>query len=366
VGGTTALLALVVNSGFLYFTGNIMTEIPVFCLLTIQLCLWLNGPCTHSCALLTGVITALTTGIRPTAFSTIILHCWKFKDNPQQILLVLVPSIILVGGSLVYNQITFGDFLRSGYHTWMSIPYDYFHLTFNIRNITSNLKYIPEISQILTILTTITITILLSTRRTHNFIKINREFVLSSSFLLVSVLPVIAFYLPYFYGTQRFFWPYQQLATVLIAAYLGLYFQNKYQSTAAYITIIVGLVQIRQSLHTPDPLQSLLASSNAIPIEKTIVSNINPLVVQASFPNNTILPLDRSVEYASKCFTPYKINLELDSSITPFTHRSEKLLQAGSIDAYPEVWSELPEPKAGDYVFLNLDESGQKNRSNQR
>jgi len=359
-GGTTALLALVINSGFLYFTGNIMTEIPVMCLLTIQLSLWLKGPETHSSALLTGILTALTTGIRPTALSTIPLHLWKFKNTPSKLLLVLIPSIILLASNLSYNHAVFGDILRSGYHTWMSIPYDYFNLTFNIKNISSNLKYTSELCQALTILCTMTIAILISTKRTENFIIINETFVRGTIFLFVSVVPVIVFYLPYFYGTQRFFWPYQQIATVLVASYLGLYFQQKYQSTAAYITIIVTLMQIRQSLLTPEPLQRLLASSDEIPIEKTIVSNINPLIIQAKFPNNKILPIDRRVEYASKCFTRRKTALELDKSITPLTHRSEKLLKAGGIDIFPEVWNELTKPNVADFVFLTLEEAGKK------
>lgn len=360
VGGTVALLALVINSGFLYFTGNIMTEIPVFCLLTIQLLMWLRGPETLPLALLTGILTALTTGIRPTALSTIPLHLWKFKKSPSKLFLILLPSIILMVGNLTYNYTVFGDTFRSGYHTWMSIPYDYFNLTFNIKNISSNLKYASEICQVLTILTTITIAILTGTKRTGNFIIMNREFVQSAIFVVVSALPVIAFYLPYFYGTQRFFWPYQQLATVLIASYIGLYFQAKYQSTAAYITIIVALIQIRLSLQTSCPLQRLLASSNGIPIERTIVSNINPLIIQEKFPRNRILPVDRNVEYASKCFTAHKTGLQIDESITPLSHRNEKLLLAGAIDVYPMVWNELLEPEATDFIFLTLEESGKK------
>lgn len=359
-GSVTALLALVINSGFLYFTGNIMTEVPVFCLLTIQTLMWLKGPCTHSCALLTGLLTALTTGIRPTALSTIALHCWKFKGNPSQLFLVLLPSLILMVASLTYNRIIFGDFFRSGYHAWMSIPYDYFPLTFNINNVGTNLKHITKISQILTILTAIVVTILLHAKRAEHFVKVNREFVSSSIFLIVSTIPVVAFYLPYFYGTQRFYWPYEQLATVLIAAYIGSYFQHRHIITAAYITILMGLVQIRQSLKTLEPLQNLLGSSDKIPRETSIVSNINPLVIQARYPKRNIIPWDRRVEYASKCFTPHKTELKIDGSITALSHRSKELLQAGAVDVYPKVWSEMSEREAVKHVLLKLEESDQR------
>src|SRR5262249_17595281 len=54
--------------------------------------------------------------------------------------LLFTPMTLLLLATIGYNEATFGDPLRNGYHFWVAVPYDIPRLTFSLRYVPENLR----------------------------------------------------------------------------------------------------------------------------------------------------------------------------------------------------------------------------------
>jgi hypothetical protein len=349
-GANMATLMLLLNSGFLYFSGNIMTEIPAYYLLTLNIILWLQPSSQSSTqlAILSGIISTLAIAVRPTLAPLLLLHVLRNKNNFKNILLVLLPTITLFIGNIVYNYNVFGSPTRTGYHAWMSVPYDHLLTTFNITYIVHNLPLGTEIISLLVFGVCFILAAKWNTSPNKTPIQANHIFTKAMLCLLVITIPTLIFYLLYFYGTNRFYWPYEQFAIVIIASYISFLISHhqpqntlKLATLYGYIAITIGIYQINHTLKTPRTLQKHLLNLSSIHDQQQLSTQLNPLLVQYYHPKKTIIPYDRRAEYASKCFTPRKPTTVLPQPLDPLLHRHPKLLGKGCYDVFPIVQKEI-------------------------
>jgi hypothetical protein len=349
-GGICAVTILCLNSGFRYFCGNIMTEVPVYALLAVLALLWISAPVRLLVAIVVSILTALGIGIRPTFAGVFLLFLWKFRRSAISLAALVFFPASLVVANLYYNQQVFGFFFRTGYHYWMSVPYDFVNLTFSLNYLPNNLSHASTFLQSLGLLFLLPVAkkisvevVKPSTQTTLGKPDFNKPTVPAVVFLLVTSLPVVAFYLQYFYGTDRFYLPYLQLSMVILAAEIGgIIFVRCLAGlgVACSATLLLTFFSLRESL----PRQKLLIDlEEKIKPGDTLVSSLNPLLLESTIAREkkiNILPLNRSVEYASKVVTPFKPSLVLAPTTSPFSHRDSVLMNAGAEDVYPEVFVE--------------------------
>jgi 4-amino-4-deoxy-L-arabinose transferase-like glycosyltransferase len=327
-GGLLSAFFLLSIPGYLYFGGMAMTDVPITVLTLISLLYFIRSKERN---LLPCLLGALAFALKPTA--AFLLVPWIYERLSQRKILgaifLILPTISAIFFALIYNASTFGSAFRTGYHYWVSVPYDFPSLIFSAKYLLANINKELIPSGILFLLLLIAVAIQLLRKKTEDPLK-NTAVQLTVRFLALITIPYLIFYLFYFYHTVRFILPLTAIAAILLGALLGkLLAGYRYlpaiTATAFFIIVVVKL-----------PFSELPIESNnfedVIPEGALVITTENPVLVTHYLPGRIVVPYSRDVEYASK----YVMKAAPNISETPPSadlQRWEPLKKAGAEEA---------------------------------
>ena len=310
-----------------------------------------------------GVLLAMAVGFRITNIIFVLpfFFCrqwWSVKDTAKNGLLLLTPSIIVAVILASINYWTFGDYLRSGYHAWVSVPYDFFLLTFNLKYIFEWLPYLTGSS--LVVLWVVIVGALVS-------LKKNSQETLGASrqlyfYILLINGSLLAIFLPYFAIDLRFFVPAVVLNSVIGGSIISQCLKNR---SAVLPSLCVVLITILVSVTRPTTasITSRIEDLDKIlPQNAVLLSGTNPVLLDELFIHHTERiseVVTRRTEYASKFFSTAKPNGILPPS-SWMSARYEPLRATGAFDSIPKVFTEDPTMLnailvSGRPIFVDLD-----------
>lgn len=254
----------------------------------------------------------------------------------KHLFLQLLPTAILGILTLVYQQAVFGDFWRTGYQYWSSVPYDFSQLVFSWHYLSGNLE---------TFLLQTGAPLLVGAALLSGKVKpresADQENIKGWSFYAAIVaVPQLLFFLLYFYSSPRLMLPIAALCVPLAALSLSVLRERANVSAGALsisltlITLLcgIGLAFSDRGIKREELLR---AFAQYAPPDSVIISAINP--AQVSFAvgsDNEVLPISRAVEYASKFIAARSV-----SQVEPVPahwndHRAKQLLGVGAKDAF--------------------------------
>jgi hypothetical protein len=271
-----------------------------------------------------------------------------------------------------FNALHFGSPLRTGYHYWCSVPYDYPTLTFSPRYLTGgadgwrsgNLaRYLaPQspVAEVRPIERIVQAAFWLLALAGIGGALANPASRRWTTLVLGAALLTTDFYSFYFFYDLRFLLPVYvaiiPYAVVAIERLLGFpaalarspAFGLLCMLMVAAVMWLLGPRWLRPSQGWPRTLASARseladAADRLLPDDAHLISNLDGAFVSHDLLRGTrrqYLPLDRGVEYASKRIQPRRPErLEPPPDRNPFAHRS--IQAAGSQEAFPTTAMEV-------------------------
>jgi 4-amino-4-deoxy-L-arabinose transferase-like glycosyltransferase len=258
---------------------------------------------------------------------------------------LLFPSTLFLFFSLIYNKVVFFDFFRSGYHYWVSVPYDYVNLTFSIHYLDDFLHLLIDPFGPLGV-GFLFCTLYIFYRKSPHLFPLNQHLFKAILFYaLFSCIPLIIFYSLYFYKTSRFLIPIHSLLAVLsgilIGSALEQYWKDKKNllfSLQCGTILLLIFTQVGRSYQTQNHKDFKNHLSDEGIVNGNIVSILNPLYLEYNLKeyhlHYKVIPKNRSVEYASKVVTPYKILNPEPYPVNFNDNRCSGLLKGGAREVY--------------------------------
>ena len=347
-GGVSAGLLLLFATDYHYWGRQIMTDVPSSVLVLILLWVWLGmieSPQGMKWGL-AGILLALATAFRPTSFAFVLPFLFLAARNrgrwSQNLSGLLTPLGILLGLSAYYNHRCFGSIFRSGYSFWCAVPYDYADLLYSLRYIPDNLYEVWGSNGVW--LTGVFIVLWYAWRRWGG-----RSTPCIHIFAWLGGMPILFFYLVYFYPDARFYLPLAALMAVGCGALAGAFLKRLPASLliCGEAALIVAGIWMITSLRQPQPpIRRQIADSilRETPFDAVIVSGIDPVYLE-NFPEmgkRQIIPASRKVEYASKVVVRKKISKPQPKPVGWWDSRCPGLLTAGAEEAIP--WTAMEHP----------------------
>jgi len=365
-GGVFAFLGCLLLPEFRYFSGYLMSDAPFAALWLLSMLYFLLqlevSESQHSRWLVPGLLVAGAFGLRP--LGIFLLIPWfllfivqargrKFVEVLPDAVMLTTPVAVFVMINLVYNSKIFGSALRTGYHYWMSIPYDFRELTFSLSYVTGNVIVLVNETAVLPALFVI-IAILFATRHPELatvFTCKQKRVVAAVLYIVIPALGLIIFHALYFYTSSRFFLPVSMLLITVAGGVVG-GFLGKLKVTPyalIFCTAVSGLLAGASLYVSREPeldLEKALELRESVPPLATLVSAHNPLFLEYFVNRGTsrrLVPWSRDLPYASKFATasaPMTFNTE---DVHWSDHRLDRLRASGAIvDPYPVVMQEAP------------------------
>ena len=380
IGGVLAVVLVIAISSYRYFGGQIMTDLPsvaiaAFCALLVLL---LAGQRVSRLSGLgaAGVLIGFGLVLRPTNIFLIfpflpLLFQREFRDRfPVDFALLTAP--VIFGGlwTLKWNLATFGYPLRSGYHYWTAVPYDYSWLTFSSNYISQNFADASTLLQAAGLL----VLLLVITRNVSkdHALEIDWGRVKSGSlFFVLFALPLVAFYLVYFYGSPRFYLAPLLLAVAFGGGVAGSLTRLKFETVPHKLPLVALVVVLllsgayrvaafgsKDEAHV---LSFVRTVRDVLPRNGVLVTDVNLVLVEhlaRTSRDQRFLPFSRETEYASKVIIPQRIPIPPGKEVGPYEHRAEFLLAGGARDPFTWVVSDSPErlrklAQMGRQIFLD-------------
>ena len=365
MGGLLAALALLLHPLYRNYAGTIMTDVPCVALILLGCLLYLKiKDRSEPSSLLyisAGLLAALCAAMRPACGSVILPFVFLATfplSRPKKLLnlaALLSPALILVIISAYYNSSTFGNALRTGYHFWCPVPYDFPDLTFSLNYIPSNIKALETNGSLGYILASIAIITIFSFKPSLSD-KMKTLIWNTSLFAALAVGPIALFHLIYFFPSSRLFMPVISLLLVIAVATVATPLRIRPKSIMPIILqtlILVGFILFRTIIvQAPPPRRSAVDRVNNItPPDTLVITAIDPVYMEF-MTNRKILPISRNVEYASKITAKHKLILGIKPKHWADISR-ENLLAAGGIDPVPVVSTDHP------LILINRLKSGE-------
>ena len=324
-GGAAAGLALLAFPAYANWSRKIMTDVPS-CVLMLAVCLLYQrargaGELKLRTCLAAGGLAALATALRPVCAAAVlpflipIFSMRKGEGIALRLVALFLPVTVPGAINLIYNAQVFGHPMRSGYHFWSPIPYDFFSLTFSPRYVSINLRAIWHCG--LAALLPGAGCLLMAVRRWpdafHTENPRHRRALVE--FLVLGAGPMVLFHLFYFFAQDRFYLPAVAVAVILAAGLMGGLLQR---FRPGLISVLMGLYLIAVlalRVFYPDapPLRRLAAERirQHATEEALVISAIDPVYLE-HYANpdaaRRIIPFSRRVEYASKRIAPKRLS----------------------------------------------------------
>lgn len=240
---------------------------------------------------------------------------WVFRALVERkitdLIKLSIPLGFVVTLNSYYQYLAFGDPFRNGYQYWVTVPYDFFHLTFSLDYLATNLFNLkaPFVTNVLPLIL-------------FGFVK--SDF---SRKILIWSLPWCAFLLIYFYNDVRLYLPVMLPLSVALFIFLD----QKLGRVFTILALIVGITYHASR----DPVGVLIDPPDS---SGRIISNRNAAYINYYFPENIVLPRTRGAEYASKVIMKRPPVLEVVPKNLREVNREE--IYSQGISVFPEVFEE--------------------------
>jgi hypothetical protein len=348
-GGLLALPTLLVIPGVRYFSKSIITEIPVAMLMVLIVLLFLQTSERQDTRVLikTGIILSVFCALRvthvcmmlPFAYSIMRRH-FTFSRRLFELFLLFCPLFLILMVNSFYNFFTFGSPLFNGYHFWVPVPYQDVFLTFSplfLRN--SAYSTWLESGGLPAVLL---LGFLVQNYR-QGFISLTPSTIHRLKRLGVlfafGMIPLLAIYSIYFYASIRFSLPIVLALGVSCGGVLGGIIPQRFSTPLCTLPIIVTFAVIASNGQPATRITEIssIIKGHCSP-NTTVVTAHNPLLVNHLVRGSCkrVLPLDRSVEYASKATLSH-----YGSAIYPSEDTRSYARRQGGQDVYIETLAEI-------------------------
>jgi hypothetical protein len=404
-GGVFAVLLLLQLREFVTNARLIMSDVPVVALGLLGSLLYLrmyreralyNNVALRDC-LLAGLTVALACGFRPLSILLVLPFVallasmaraparWAVATSQQGrtlavgLLCLLMPILVVGAATGAYQQITFGDWKRSGYNYWSSLPYDFLDLCFSVNHVPSNLTSLRATQSLAAAALGIVGMVLLwrRARRAPEPLRIGAITPLRAAltYFALGVLPISLVHLFFFYAHLR----YHVLTMAFLCAIGGAGLATLVPSAlrrgrAAWllpplVTAVALLVIPRQPIPATHRRERADQLARATPVDAVIVTHLDPVYLEPLVLRGTgrrIIPASREVEYATKVITPRKVPLPQPLSFAlariSGDHYIPQLRRPGTRLVIPFTADEAPDQiaalvRAGVPVYVQSPES---------
>lgn len=262
----------------------------------------------------------------------------------------LAPCLGLIS-IFLYQKYVFGDFFRSGYHFWVSIPYDFPELVFSSRYLLSNVHLLLTSASFVPLFFAGIVLLTLKRVALKSSPPSQPQTALSCSihaiFFLACALALT--YLPYFYCTRRFFLPLSALCIPWVLYHASSFMSIKQARLLKLLslTLLFFACGIRFQSIPEIPARRLLAEqSRRTEQNAVIIAALDPAFAERFITRESerlFIPLTRKEEFASKILAVAPLSEGLGKPESWFPHRSKAALAAGAKDAVEWVAVEAPD-----------------------
>jgi len=311
--------------------------------------------------LLAGLLTAAGFALRSECLAILLPFAWRIATRERRpataLTLLALPSVLVAAATGWYNMETFSSWLRSGYQYWCPVPCDFPDMMFGLRFVPQNLERLLSASRVAVFALGATgACVLLAQGRD----AVRRALGYSA----LAAVPGSLLHLVYFYPEARFHIFVLALASILGGAGLGSLAGVAVRGRLWPLPLVLALVAfVPPREGSPPPLLRIAAEAIAreTPSDAVVVSGVNPVFLEPYLvrdTSRTIVPVSRSIEYASKLVAPVRIGTIEPPPRGPNDQRAPGLLRAGAIDPVPFVATESPEKlvswvREGRRVFID-------------
>lgn len=365
------LLAAVLGvfADFARFASVVMTEVPYTMLVVFAAVRWLKlcgRPETRTSDYLWfGLWCALAGALRSTGLvlsGIVLLPLLKRRPGrvaaAKALAAAWLPSLAVAAANLVYNKLVFGEFLRSGYHYWEPLPYDYPELTFGWKIFVDNLSaYATRLNLWFLLIPALVFAALRILGRPAP--EAAKKLDAYALFVAAVAGITAAVYLPYFSVQERFFLPVRVLLLLGAAAAAAVAVASNFRRWAPAVLVAAALVLTfapwpdpGAEQHPHDRLRSAKIAT-LCRIRETLPENAVLLTV---FPQGAaeyffagrsvrrIIPMYRCYEYAQMVTAPRRVPPPPEGFSAIEDQRSRQYIaDHGGARPYPLVFSEAPE-----------------------
>ncbi len=345
-GGCVAAALVLAIPGYVGGAQEILTTAPAAGFVAAAIWLSLSGPEKSAPRWLgSGISLMLATACRPLSavFCLPLVVAWRAQRERSawHLALLLMPTVAWVEAMGWYNAVVFGNPLRSGYHVWCPVPYDYPAILFGAGYIAENLSALSH--SMLAILLPLSIVGLISEGRRRGWRGGNARVLLAT---LGAALLVTIFHLLYFFAWDLYFVPCSVALAPLGAIGLLSVLQGAWPRAvraAAALALPAGLawggvianraefreVAVFEHLSVLAGVVEELQRSGSV----RVITARNPAHVEF-FVGAPVLPISRRVEYASKLIAPVRVPARDLSGVGPTDHRAQLLKDGGAQEVY--------------------------------
>lgn len=320
-GGTFAALTLAALPAYSLYAGLVMTDVPCTALMLLVSLIYLETRrrrASRSLWVFAGVLVALTTLFRNLFAAMLLPFLFAAVRQPngrvRRLIALLAPMAIAASASFIYNAANFGSPLRNGYKFWVAAPLDYLSLTFSASHLPMNLTVLLHSPFPLGLGIALGAWLLLRERRPQRLIEEQPDLRDLVTFYALTLTPIVAVHLLYFFPAERFFLPLFSATAIGAAALAAMAIGPRAQSIAKLLVVAVLLLATAGRIARPArvPFRRLAAERirRFTPNNATVISMIDPVYLErlaARGSDRRILPLSRDVEYASKVLVRKRI-----------------------------------------------------------
>ena len=344
--GGVALLAF---SSYPYLAGALLTDAPAAAVSFGALWLFVRGhdrPLHARDALAAGVLIAIAVAFRSVYLALLVPFAARIVRRGATRLRALaalaLPSVLVGVATAVYHHATFGDWRRTGFQYWMSVPYDYPELVLSFEHVAENLAlftYPDGISGLsLGAIGALCVAWRGGVAGRSYLAAVGTVAALTSGFLLL-----------YFYGDLRL-----HLFTTASGAALGGMgigavlpgFVRRSEPALALVLAVAAVTLPRAPLPSRERLIVAEWIFTHTPPDAIVISGIEPVYFEALEPGSsrrTYVAATREVEFASKLLVPIRVDGPEPPPRDAFDHRCEGLRRGGAREAIAFTADERPD-----------------------
>ena len=354
LGGIFAASLVLIVPEYRYYSSHVLTDVPAAALYLSTFLGWLLlskektdqfkmfmaiGFCIAAASAFRIINIALLTPV------ILIILPKAFRSGAKSTCALIIPALLAVAVTLYYNSITFGSALRTGYHYWTAVPYDYLELLLSGSYLASNLTILLTES----LLAAFVLVLIGVPFVNRGLLKHGKQALVSNELFnriifaaALFILPVVIFYSFYFYTSTRFHLPVLVITGCLAGAFIGgsltkLLPSKRYQTLSVILVLVYLSVLYATTSHQSRNTRNVISHINEnVPNGSVVISGQNPAYLYHALDKGkelSLLPVSRAVEYASKIIVKERIEAPNPYPKKFNDHRARGLLNAGAVEA---------------------------------
>jgi len=352
-GGWLAALFLLMLPLYRHYAATVLTDVPSSALVLVLALLFVRmksrtGTLSAVSVIGAALLLALSALIRSPAAALVIPFLWLAARGSGRrrgfaVTAFLASPLIAIAANMAFNSRTFDDPFRNGYHFWCPVPYDYLSLTFSPAYLKANAMELMRLGVVLIVAVLALLHLLIWKSRQpageadESFRSPYRSL---WQFGVLGLGPLLVFHLFYFYPDARLFLPIAALLAVMAGGLAGVVLRRvplpALVAIQMCITAAVMVLQYRQQVPAPERRLAAETIRRYTPPDAVVLAAIDPVylgMVLGDSSHRFMVPLSRSVEYASKLVCRKRVENPDPFPVNWSDHRCVGLAFGGAVDA---------------------------------